>query len=147
MDIRNPLYNPSGTVEPFEVKFPCEDESVEFCFATSIFTHLYAGTIALYIGEAARCLKPKGIFFFTVFALSGKNNKGNARFSFDLGPDSTTFITNNKIAEEAIGFDLGYLLNLLKATGFDNIRHYPGGWTGDKRAIAGQDILICEKVK
>lgn len=147
LDIRSPLYNPRGTVEPFAVKFPCEDESFDFCFATSVFTHLYAGAVALYIGEAARCLRKKGIFLFTVFAVQGENIEGKARFRFHLGPDSTTFITDNKVAEEAIGFDLGYLLNLLKATGFDNIKHYPGGWTGNKSAIAGQDILICEKVK
>ncbi|MDH5726786.1 MAG: class I SAM-dependent methyltransferase, partial [Nitrospira sp.] len=140
------LYNPHGTVEPFAVKFPCEDESFDFCFATSVFTHLYAGTVALYIAEAARCLRQKGIFFFTMFALLGKKVEGNARFSFHLGPDSTTFITDNKVAEEAVGFNLGYIVNLLKAAGFDNIKHYPGGWTGNASAIAGQDIVICEKV-
>ena len=73
--------------------------------------------------------------------------EGKARFIFHLASDLTTFITANKIAEEDIGFDLGCLLNLLKAAGFDNIKHCPGGWTGNTSAIAGQDILICEKVK
>lgn len=83
-------------------------------------------------------LKTKRNFFFTVFAVPGENVEGKSRFSFHLGQDSTTFITSNKVAEEAIRFDLGYLLSLLKATGFDNIKHHPGGWTGNRAPLPGK---------
>nr|WP_281720653.1 class I SAM-dependent methyltransferase [Nitrosomonas nitrosa] len=146
LDVRSPLYNPAGTIEPFAVRFPCEDESFDFCFATSVFTHLYAGVVSLYIGEAARSLRREGTFLFTAFVIQPSYSADQKpRFRFHLGPDSTTFVTDSEVAEEAIGFDFGYLQNLLKTAGFDNIKHYTGGWTGNPDAIAGQDIIVCQK--
>lgn len=87
-DLYNELYRPDGRILATDYRFPCEDASVDFAFATSIFTHLYEPEIGAYLDELRRVLKPGGRLFATIYTFEGDiPPKGQAKFlAFDT-PD------------------------------------------------------------
>ena len=58
--IHNSKYNPFGDLAGEAYRFPYEDGSFDFVFATSLFTHLLAGEARHYLAETGRVLKPDG---------------------------------------------------------------------------------------
>jgi SAM-dependent methyltransferase len=69
-DVINPRYSDGGTVRASEYRFPFEDESFDFVFSNSLFTHLLPADTAHYIGEIGRVLKPSGRTLNTIFLLN-----------------------------------------------------------------------------
>ena len=57
-DVYNLEYNPKGGTGADAYRFPCEDASVDFAFATSVFTHMHADEIRNYLAELGRVLRP-----------------------------------------------------------------------------------------
>jgi SAM-dependent methyltransferase len=70
-DIYNEFYRPGGTILAMDYVFPCDDASIDFAIATSVFTHLYEREIAAYFGELARVLRPGGRVFSTAYLYEG----------------------------------------------------------------------------
>jgi SAM-dependent methyltransferase len=60
-----------------ELKFPYPDESFDFAFAHSVFTHLLPDVTQHYFDQIARVLRPGGILYATWFL-------------FDVGPSTWT---------------------------------------------------------
>lgn len=71
-DIYHDLYNPGGRVRAEDYVFPCEDNTVDFIIATSIFTHLYEKEIRGQLMQTARVLKPDGRLFATAYLYQGE---------------------------------------------------------------------------
>lgn len=71
-DLYNELYRPEGKILATDYHFPCEDHSVDFAIATSVFTHLYEPEIGAYLGELSRVLKPDGRLFATAYTYDGE---------------------------------------------------------------------------
>ena len=71
-DLYNELYRPEGKILALDYRFPCEDHSVDFAIATSVFTHLYEPEIAAYLDELTRVLKPGGRLFATAYVFDGE---------------------------------------------------------------------------
>ena len=69
-DIYNARYNPGGSIQSAEFVFPYEDESFDFAFATSVFTHMLPADVEHYLLEIARVLKPTGRTLTTFFLLN-----------------------------------------------------------------------------
>ena len=67
--VHNGKYNPFGNLAATEFRFPYEDASFDFAFATSLFTHLL-DEARHYLGETARVLKPGGSCLLTFFLLT-----------------------------------------------------------------------------
>src|SRR4051812_44382491 len=59
-DVRNARYNPRGTIEPADFRFPVRSAGFHFATLFSIFTHFYAEDIQLYLHELHRVLRPGG---------------------------------------------------------------------------------------
>jgi len=57
VDLFNEHYNPQGTTRAEDFVFPYADESFDFAFAMSVFTHLPPATSANYLQQIARVLK------------------------------------------------------------------------------------------
>jgi SAM-dependent methyltransferase len=70
-DIFNELYRPDGAILSMDYIFPCEDDSIDFAIATSVFTHLYEQEIGAYLGEISRVLKRDGRLFSTAYLYDG----------------------------------------------------------------------------
>ncbi len=63
LDVQHRRYNPQGLLKGNQVRFPVEAGSIDFCLATSVFTHLFSDVCEHYVREAARVLAPGGAFF------------------------------------------------------------------------------------
>lgn len=58
LDIYNGRYNPNGTVQPSQVRFPARPQSQDMVALFSVFTHMYVDDIRIYLREIQRVLRP-----------------------------------------------------------------------------------------
>lgn len=58
-------YNPTGGADASRLLFPYDDDTFDFAFAGSVYTHMLPKEAANYMSETARVLKPGGIAFTT----------------------------------------------------------------------------------
>lgn len=69
-DLYNKLYHPKGKYPDTEYKFPYADNSFDFIYLTSVFTHMLPGGVENYLSEISRVLKPGGKCLITYFLLN-----------------------------------------------------------------------------
>lgn len=147
--IYNAKYNPFGTVAAGEFRFPYEDASFDFAFATSLFTHLQRQETAHYLAETARVLRPGGACLLTFFLLTPESEAEIAanRASFDFRhPVDGGKTTDPRQPEEAIAFRVEVLRELLAEAGL-RVReplHF-GGWANAPGAPSMQDVVVAER--
>jgi SAM-dependent methyltransferase len=147
--VYNQKYNPFGTVAAAEFRFPYEDSSFDFAFATSLFTHLVRDETEHYLREAARVLRPGGTALLTFFLLDehAEAEVAAGRASFDFRhPIEGGFTTDPSQPEEAIAYRAGDLRELIAAAGLEieePIRF--GLWSNHPDAAAGQDIILAHR--
>src|SRR5687767_15011180 len=63
LDVGNTQYNTRSSRAASAVRFPDDDASFDFVFATSVFTHLLPDAAARYLAESRRVLRPGGRLF------------------------------------------------------------------------------------
>ena len=73
LNIRNVHYNANGTESDTNIRFPYDDNSFDFIFLTSVFTHLMPAASAHYLKEIRRLLKPGKKCFATFFILDDES--------------------------------------------------------------------------
>lgn len=145
IDAYNVQYNPKGRIAPTDVRFPAEDGSIDFCFATSIFTHLFAADSAHYVREAARVTR--GTFLSTWFVLDdafpAALEAGTSRFAFPhRDADGVAFEHADAVAA-AVGHDWAAIQRYFADAGLSCQMHR-GAWRGDsKGARHSQDIIVA----
>ncbi|KAB2488083.1 class I SAM-dependent methyltransferase [Priestia endophytica] len=148
-DVYNKFYNPTGKCSALDFKFPYKDNSFDFVFLTSIFTHLLPEELDNYLSEIKRVLKDKGRCLITFFLLNPESinlthNKVNCTLTFqhDYGEYR---LENPQIPEAAIAYKEEFVKRLMSNYNLkimDPI-HY-GSWCGRKEFLSFQDlILIC----
>jgi len=148
-DVYNESYNPNGRYKASEYKFPYENESFDFAFLTSVFTHMLPEDMENYFSEIARVLKRNGRCLISFFLLNRKSLKNidggrsSKDFKYELGGFRTTDIN---IPEEAVCYDEAFLLGLYNKYGFQINQpiHY-GSWCGREKFLSYQDIIIASK--
>jgi SAM-dependent methyltransferase len=59
-DLYSAEYNPAGKLRSENLRFPCEDGSVDVAFAASLFTHLLEPDALHYLREIGRVLSQRG---------------------------------------------------------------------------------------
>jgi SAM-dependent methyltransferase len=59
-DVFNKYYNPAGKVRASEYRFPFADNSFDFVYLVSVFTHMLPADMEHYLSEISRVLKPGG---------------------------------------------------------------------------------------
>ena len=59
-DLYSAEYNPGGSLQPSQFRFPADDGSIDLAIASSLFTHLLEADAGHYLGESARVLAPEG---------------------------------------------------------------------------------------
>lgn len=60
LDVYSGEYNPNGTMQARDVRFPCKDRQADVIFAASVFTHLLEPDASHYLKEVGRCLSRRG---------------------------------------------------------------------------------------
>lgn len=151
-DIYNKGYNPSGKTLGREYRFPVEDGTIDFVYATSVLTHLLREEMERYIAETSRVLKPGGHAFLTYFLTNDESmelmrqGKSALDFHFTVGDDRTLTI-DTLVPENAIAFNESDIRALYARHGMkvlEPIRY--GSWSGRSSYLSYQDIVIAEKM-
>ena len=148
-DIINKEYNPKGKVSSSNYRFPCDAASIDFAFATSVFTHLKSDDAYHYLTEIYRCLKESGRAFLTFFILDTFNkqqvNDRNALLDFSTKLENC-YTIDKRTPERAIAYSDDVLKNLISDAGlFIREPIFWGSWSGRKSMLNTQDIVIVTK--
>lgn len=149
VDVHNQAYYPNAFFKSNEYTFPYSNESFDFIFLTSVFTHMLPDGLENYLSEVSRVLKKGGRCFITFFLLNKESleaiSEGKAVFDFKhvLGPFRCVDEQN---PENALAYDEEYVINLYRSHGL-SIQYpiYYGSWSGRMNYLEGQDIVIAYK--
>jgi len=148
VDVFNKHYNPSGKVLATDLKFPCPDESFDFVFLKSVFTHLLPDSIRHYLTEIRRVIRPTGRCLITMFLLNEESsaliNAGRSSLPLvhQLG---NCRVADPRYPETAVGIPEKDLCEWL---GEARLRlsppvHY-GSWCGRSSYLSYQDTLVLD---
>ncbi len=148
--VYNGKYNPFGRVAPAEFRFPYDDASFDFAFATSVFTHLLRDDARHYLDEVARVLRPGATCLLTFFLLTPEAQRGiaagEAMLPFDHPTDGGLVISRRE-PEAAVAYPATDVCEWMAAAGLrvrEPIHH--GVWSGAPEGLTLQDIVIAERV-
>jgi ubiquinone/menaquinone biosynthesis C-methylase UbiE len=148
--VYNGKYNPFGTQPGTAFRFPYEDASFDFVFATSLFTHLLKDEMRHYLEETARVLKPDGSCLLTFFLLTPEAETENAAGRSMLAfrhPIAGGLSTDSSQPEEATAYPAEDLRATLAEVGLllREPIHY-GLWANAPGGLTLQDIVVAERV-
>lgn len=147
-DVQNDYINEFGKVKNTEWPFPCRDDSVDFTFATSVFTHIDFDIAVHYLNEIKRVLKINGKGLLTFFLID---------------EHALNFMANSKIYEQVkkhgplyigppgkdvfVGWNKADLLACFAQTGLEVIEYTPGYWCDRKPngTVHFQDIFLVQR--
>jgi SAM-dependent methyltransferase len=137
VDLANPFYNPGGSIDPQTFRFPYQDCAFDIVVATSVFTHMRLETSAHYLEEIARCLRPGGRAYITLFRIDAHATqaiqRGDSLLAFRRMGEGEWASTTAQ-AEEAIAFEHSALQRALDRSALEAVQFYRGSWrtgTGD----------------
>ena len=140
-NLYNSFYNRRG-VSASQYRFPYDDASFDFAFATSVFTHLDVDSTRNYLNEAHRVLRNGGRLLATFFVL-GAGHVPGFDFAHRFGGYA---LLDPKNPEEAIAFDADFLRTLAPESKWRVVRFERGAWTGRIDAPTFQDTAVLEKI-
>ena len=145
------MYNPDGRVKASEYRFPFKDESFDFIFLYSVFTHMLPEDVENYMKEIYRILKKGGKCSISYFLINQYTieliEKGTCHRNFIK--DEGIYMTSSiKRHESMMGYKENYIYDIYKKVGFKNnlfIKY--GRWREFNFKFGGgsQDIIIAEK--
>jgi ubiquinone/menaquinone biosynthesis C-methylase UbiE len=118
-DVENELYNPHGGTKGDEYRFPFDDDSFDFVFLQSVYTHMLEDDCAHYAKEMMRVLAPEGTAAVSTFlqttpvegqAFSFRGRAGSAYLEY---PEMPTKVVGYELATFERWFDGGEVRGLL----------------------------------
>jgi len=148
-DILNRHYNPDGAYRAATFRFPYPDESFDFVYLTSVFTHMFPADLENYLREIARVLKRGQCCFITFFLLNPESEElvRQGRSSQDFRhPMDGCVTTSPEDPEAALAYPEPYVRDLFTRLGLaieEPVRF--GSWCGRPRFVSYQDIVIARK--
>ncbi|MGN6184385.1 MAG: methyltransferase domain-containing protein [Thermoanaerobaculia bacterium] len=137
-NIYNSHYNRSG-VPASQFRFPYDDATFDFAFATSLFTHLDLESAKNYLREAHRVLKPGGTLVATFFFCD--DSIKNAALDFRVNRGAYRLLDEND-PDWAIAFDASIVDELFEGWGDRVIE--PGRWRGADGEF--QDVVRVTRI-
>ncbi len=157
-DIYNKFYNPSGTVHADAFTFPFSDDSFDFAFATSVFTHMPLPAVARYLDETARVLAPGGRALVTLFVWNTESQRSVAQgkpsqdyLQKNWGvqpfrPHGDLIVVDPEVPEAAIALPQEGWDQAVRDAGLEQVGDVLwGNWCGRKPFTSYQDIVILRK--
>ncbi|WP_169458016.1 class I SAM-dependent methyltransferase [Ottowia thiooxydans] len=151
VDIKSLPYNPTGTVNGSEFRFPFEDASLDLVFMISVLTHVDLATVENYVREAARTLKADtGRLVTTIFLLDDEVDdllaEGKGHFTMGFGYGESR-VENPANPELAIAHPRQAVLDILDRAGFAHHTVFTGHWSGRDSIspLDFQDLVIADR--
>jgi len=148
-DVFNKKYNPNGKYPASEYHFPYENESFDFSFLTSVFTHMLPQDMEHYLYETARALKRNGRCLITFFLLN-RESLGHmhcGRSIYDFKHEGREFRTIDETTpESAVAYDEKFIRGVYGEFGLAIAEpiHF-GSWCGRGKYLSFQDVILAVK--
>ena len=143
-DLSNTLYN-EGTGTAATYRFPFDDESFDFVYLTSVFTHLNPADAKNYLNEIRRVLAPKGRAFMTFYLLNetyeANRKDGTAKVTFDHG-EHPYWVNDPAVPEAISAYDETFALRMIRQAGLKISLVAYGGWN-NCRGWSFQDAVVA----
>jgi ubiquinone/menaquinone biosynthesis C-methylase UbiE len=147
VNVRSSEYRERG-VAASGFRFPFDDASFDFAFATSVFTHLVLAETRQYLRESARVLAPGGQLAATFFLLND-HSRGVLplidqpyRFPFDRHPMRLADDANPAVG---VAIDETTLLGVIREAGFCSSEIHYGQWAARADGATFQDLVLCRR--
>jgi len=149
-DVYNKYYNPVGKNRASEFEFLFNNETFDFVFLISVFTHMMPDDVKNYLKQISRILKKNGKCLISYYLLNTdslswiKSNKTNRRrFDYQNGVYRTV---NKENPEALIAYDELWVRKLYQDNQLKikNPILY-GSWSGKDNQPMPQDIIIANK--
>jgi len=115
------MYNPNGKNKTSNYKFPFDDESFDFVFLFSVFTHLVLEDMKNYLFEISRVLKREGKCMITFFLL----NENISSTELEIGGEKLKYqfegyrSIDSKMPEQAIAYEENLIRKLFAECGLE----------------------------
>lgn len=148
-DVYNKHYNPRGTVEARQFRFPFDAGFFDFVFLTSVFTHMLPTDMERYLSEISRVLKPGGSCLITFYLINDESEdlmkSGRSSMDFRYKIDDC-FSSNKKNPEAAIAYRESHIIELFNKYGLSISQpiHY-GSWCERNNYLSWQDLIVARK--
>jgi len=146
IDVRNALYNPLGTRESVDYRFPFPDRSFTFVTLGSVFTHMMPAEVEHYLSEIHRVLGT-GRCLISYFLLNEESRRliRAKKGAVDFAPLDGQWATTSPVRpEDAIALDEDYVRNLYQRLGLKIVRVEYGSWCGRPDYLSYQDLVLAE---
>jgi ubiquinone/menaquinone biosynthesis C-methylase UbiE len=148
-DVYNKAYNPRGTFKVSRYRFPYDNNSFDFVFLTSVFTHMLPLDMEHYLSEISRVLKSDGRCLITFFLINPESLEYiTSKVSLlDFRYECKDYRTTNKDnPETAVAFSEIIIRRLFELYSLNIIEpiHY-GSWCGREEFLSYQDLVIATK--
>jgi ubiquinone/menaquinone biosynthesis C-methylase UbiE len=149
IDIYNKWYNPAGRYQASEFRFPFENQSFDFVFLTSVFTHMLPQDMENYLYEVSRILKQGGRCLITYFMLNQDSLKlieeKLSTLSFMYEREACR-VDNNDMPEAAVAYDEGRIRELYQKYKMNILEPiFYGSWCGRLNRLPYQDMVVAIK--
>lgn len=147
--VANSTYNPKGKVPPHRYRLPFPNNSFDFVFLTSLFTHMLPSSMENYFREIVRVLKVGGRSLITYFLLNDR-----AATSIRAGKSPYQFphrfgccaVQSAEQPENVVGFDETAVIQLHRRYGMALHGSIQAGkWSGQAGGVSFQDMVIGRK--
>ncbi len=132
-NVYNSHYNRRG-VPAAQFRFPYDDASFDFVFATSVFTHLDPAAARNYLREAQRVLRPGGTLLATFFLIDEDLAGAALDFKIDRGDHRLLSVSD---PDWAVAFDFRTLADLLPNCAIEK-----GAWR-NRGGEQFQDVVVA----
>lgn len=152
VEARNERYAPEHGAAASEVPFPFADESFDFVFSNSLFTHLLTEDAVHYLSEMARVMRRGARMLSTIFVIDEKARaaigEGQAKQGRTLSHRiGDAYIERPEKPEAVVAYDESFVVGHLDGLPLDyEILH--GSWSGghpDHGHFGAKDILLASK--
>lgn len=147
VDVRNARYNPKGTVEPGDLRFPARSRGFHMASLFSIFTHFYKEDIQLYLHELRRVLRPGGLVvatWFTYDDVSEGAASTSAAYPMAHRLDEVTRFNDETDPLRAIAFHEDHVRHMVAEADLEFVRIEHGTWAGGP-GPEFQDVVILRR--
>lgn len=153
LNVQNGAYNADGIIDPKDLRLPFDDQSFDFVYLTSVFTHMLPPGLRTYLYEVSRVLRVGKRCLITYFLLNEdqaslvRNSDNQPIFTFPHREPGCPYATEDASnPENAIAYDEGFLRHLYREAGlsiFGPVLY--GAWSGRKNYVSGQDMIVAIK--
>lgn len=124
-DVENEVYNPGGGTKGSEYRFPLDDDSFDFVFLASVYTHLLEEDCANYAREMLRLLRPGGTAAVSTY-LQTTRVPGQA-LGFE-GRVGAAYVEYPDIPTKVVGYELEAFQGWFAGAEVEGLR---GRWRND----------------